>query len=47
MQQLNVTGTLRRNGDTTKFLINEEAKETILDFSPETVRVLSFHFALK
>ena len=42
IQQFNVTETLRRNGDTRKFFINEEVKEAILDFSQETARVLKY-----
>ena len=39
MQQINLTANLDRDGDTT-FFINEEAKETISDFSQGTVKVL-------
>ena len=40
IQQINFTGNLDRAGDTTMFLIIEEAKETVLDFSQGTVKVL-------
>ena len=40
IQQINFTGNIDRTGNTTIFFFNEEAKETILDFSKETVRVL-------
>ena len=37
---MNFTGNLERDGNTTMFFIIEEVKETILNFSQETVRVL-------
>ena len=40
MQQINFTGSLKRNKNTTTFFMIEEAKETIFDFSQETVQVL-------
>ena len=40
IQQINFTANLDRDGDTTMFFIIEEAKETILDFSQGTVKVL-------
>ena len=40
IQQINFTANLDRAGDTTMFLIIEEAKETVLDFSQGTVKVL-------
>ena len=40
IQQVNFTANLDRAGNTTTSLIIEEAKETVLDFSQETVRVL-------
>ena len=40
MQQINFTANIDRNGDTAMFFINEKVKETILDFSPGTVKVL-------
>ena len=40
IQQINFTANLDRAGDKTMFFITEEAKETILEFSQETVKVL-------
>ena len=40
IQQINFTANLDRTGNTRIFFILEEAKETILDFSQETVNVL-------
>ena len=40
MQQINFTGNLSGNNNTLIFLIIEEVKETILDFSQGTVKVL-------
>ena len=40
LQKINVTGSLDRYGDTRMFFIIEEARETILDFSRGTVRIL-------
>ena len=40
IQQINFTANLDRAGYTTMFFIIEEAKETILDFSQGTVKVL-------
>ena len=40
IQQTNFTKTLDRAGNTTMFFIIDKAKETILDFSQGTVRVL-------
>ena len=40
IQQINFTANLDRAGDTTMFFIIEGAKETVLDFSQETVKVL-------
>ena len=40
IQQINFTANLDRTGNTTMFFIIEEAKETILDFSRGTVKVL-------
>ena len=39
-QQINFTGNLDRAGNTAMFFIIEEAKETILDSSQGTVKVL-------
>ena len=46
IQHINFTGDLNWRGDATMFFIIEEAKETILDFSQWTVKVLLFYFAL-
>ena len=40
IQQINFTANLDRDGNTTIFFITEEAKETILDSSQGTVKVL-------
>ena len=40
IQQIDFTANLDRDGNTTMFSNIEEAKETILDFSQETVKVL-------
>ena len=40
IQQSNFTANLDRTGNTTVFFIIEEAKETVLDFSQGTVKVL-------
>ena len=40
IQQINFTANLDRDGDTRIYFIVEEAKETILDFSQGTVKVL-------
>ena len=40
IQQINFTANLDRAGNTTIFFIIEEAKETVLDFSQGTVKVL-------
>ena len=40
IQQINVTANLDINGNTTVFFIIEEAKETVLNFSQGTVKVL-------
>ena len=44
MQQINFNGNLDRGRVTQMFFIIEEAKETILDFLKETVKVLMFYF---
>ena len=46
IQQVNFTGYLNRVEGTTMFFIIEEAKETNLDFSKGTVKVLWFYFVL-
>ena len=40
IQQINFMANLDRTGNTTMFFIIEEAKETVLDFSQGTVKVL-------
>ena len=40
IQQINFTANLDTAGNTTMFFIIEEAKETVLDFSQGTVKVL-------
>ena len=40
IQQINFTANLDRDGNTTIFVIIEEARETILDFLQGTVKVL-------
>ena len=40
IQQINFTANLDRGGNTTMFFIIEQAKETALDFSQGTVKVL-------
>ena len=40
IQQINFTSNLNRAGNTRIYFILEEAKQTILDFSQGTVRVL-------
>ena len=40
IRQINFTGNLNRKEGASMFLINEEAKGTILDFSQVTVKVL-------
>ena len=40
IQQINFTANLDRAENTTMFVIIEKAKETVLDFSQETVKVL-------
>ena len=39
IQQINFTANLDRAGNTTMFVIIEEAKETVLEFSQGTVKV--------
>ena len=46
IQQINFTGHLNRAEGSTMFFIIEEAKETVLDFSVGTVKVLWFYFVL-
>ena len=40
IQQIKFTANLDRDGNMTMFFIIEEAKETVLDFSQGTVKVL-------
>ena len=40
IQQINFTANLDKAGNTTMFSVIEEAKETVLDFSQGTVKVL-------
>ena len=40
IQQINFTANLDREGNTTMFFIIEEAKQTVLDFSQRSVKVL-------
>ena len=40
IQQINFTANLDRDEGATMFFIIEQAKETVLDFSQETVKVL-------
>ena len=40
IQQIDFTANLERAGNTTIFFITEQAKETVLDFSQGTVKVL-------
>ena len=46
IQQINFTGNLERDEGATMFFIIEEAKETILDFSQGTVKVMWIYFTL-
>ena len=44
MQQINFIGNLDRGEGAALFFIIEEAKETLLDYSKQTVKVLWFFF---
>ena len=46
MQQMIFTGNLTRAEGARMYFIIEEAKETVLDFSKGTVKVLWFYFLL-
>ena len=46
IQQINFSINLNRAEGATMFFIIEEPKETVLDFSRGTVKVLSFYFVL-
>ena len=40
IRQINFTANLDRNGNTTMSVITEETKETVLEFSQGTIKVL-------
>ena len=44
IKQINFTANLDRAGNTRIYFILKEAKETVLDFSQETVKVLKMRF---
>ena len=44
IQEINFTANLDKEGNTTMFFIIEEVKETVLDFSQGTVKVLWVQF---
>ena len=44
IQQISYTANLDRSGNRTMFFIIEEAKETVLEFSQGTVKVLQMQF---
>ena len=44
LKKISFTGSLTREEDARMYFIIEEAKETVLDFSKGTVKVLSFCF---
>ena len=46
IQQTNFTGNLDRSEGVTMLFIIKEAKETVLDFSKRTVKILLFYFVL-
>ena len=46
IQQINFTENLNRAEGSPMFFINEEGKETVLDFSKGTVKVLWLYFLL-
>ena len=46
IQQINFTANLDRGGNTRVYFILEEAKETILDFSQGTVKVLKIYYEI-
>ena len=46
IQQINFTANLDRAGETRIYFILEEAKETILDFSPGAVKVLYTYYRI-
>ena len=47
VQQTNFTGNLDRAEGSTMFLIIDEAKETVLDFSKGTVKILQYNINKK
>ena len=46
IQQINFTANLDRGGNTRVYFILEEAKETILDFSQGSVKVLKIYYEI-
>ena len=46
IQQINFTANLDGDGDTRIYFILQEAKETILDFSQGTVKVLKTYYRI-
>ena len=40
IQQINFTANLNRAGNTIRFFVTEESKETVLEFSQGTLKVL-------
>ena len=44
IQQINFTANLNRAGNTRIYFILEEGKETVLDFSKGTVKVMQIQF---
>ena len=46
IQQVNIPANLHQNWNIMKIFIIKEAKETVLDFSQGTVKVLLIYFAL-
>ena len=46
IQQINFNANLDRAGDTRMIFILDEAKETVLDFSQGTVKVLEIYYII-
>ena len=46
IKQINFTGNLERAEGSTMFFIIEKGKQTVLDFSKRTVKLLWFYFVL-
>ena len=46
IQKINVTENLERDRQTVIFFVLEEVKETILDFSHKSIRILWIYFVL-